>query len=221
MAKKGWILLLVLAVAMTFSSCSSDSYSEWEDMCNTYPDQKGKVQVVSDDESNYHVEYEGKEYYTDKLSLFRVRDNRNRIPEGDVLVGWDSLPLGIWYLDMYYSYTSDDPMFIYISRYDETYIRNDYHYETDTFVIQDTDQQFVFSDMFTLSDAFTHQIYMHYKDEMDLILYSDMCPRLQIPLRLFCADDVWFAASDCGSALFEVSNELLDILNIDIGSETK
>ena len=130
--------LLLMTIVMMLSSCSSSSaYGVWKDMCDQYPDQKGKVQIVTDnDEGDYHVEYEGLCYNIDKLNLFRVRENIREIPEDDVLVGWDALPFGIGYLDKYYSYTNDNPVFIYISRYNELYLRNDYKYETDTFVME-------------------------------------------------------------------------------------
>ena len=215
MLKRIELLLLMLTISIMISSCSLSSYTTWKDMTDAYPNQKGKVQVISDDGSNYHIEYEGNHYNIDKLKLFRVKENTQEIPEDDVLVGWDALPFGIGYLDKYYSYTSDSPVFIYISRYNELYLRNDYNYEADIFVIKGTDQRFVFSDMFTLSNAFSYDSITHYADEIDIILYSDMYPRLQIPLRLFCVNNVWFAGGNSNFALFEVSDELLDLLNID------
>ena len=209
MAKKVLILLLILTISMMLSSCQG--YSVWEDMCNTYPDQMFKVQEVEDDEGNYCAKYEGKVYYVEKSYMFYIRDN-GKVQEGDVLISWNSLPLGIWYMDCYYSDTADNPVFFYISRLSDVYLRSDYDYTLDTFVLDGTDNKFVFSDMLTPSDAFSHMLSMHYKGEVEVLLYSETYPRLQVPLLVFCADDVWFAASDCGTALFEVSDEFVDML---------
>lgn len=216
MLKRIAILLLIFTILFMASSCSSSSaYGVWQDMRDQYPDQKGKVQIISDnDEGDYHVEYEGVDYNIDKLKLFRVRESTSEIPKDDVLVGWDSLPLGMGYLDKYYSYTGDDPVFIYISRYDELYLRDDYDYETDTFVMDGS--EFVFSDMFTLSNEFSYDPFRPYPNEMDIIFCSKQYPRLQIPLRLFCVDDTWYVVGQSDKTLFEVSDEFLSMLTIDV-----
>ena len=215
--------LLLMTIVMMLSSCSSSSaYGVWKDMCDTYPDQKGAVQIVTDnDEGDYHVEYEGLCYNIDKLNLFRVREKIREIPEDDVLVGWDALPFGIGYLDKYYSYTNDKPVFIYVSGYNELYLRNDYKYETDTFVMEGANKEFVFGDMLSLSNDFSYDSDSIYSNQTDITLYSKQYPRLKIQLHLFYVDNTWYAGGESKDALFEVSNELLDILNIDIGSETK
>ena len=216
MLKRITILLLILTICITVSSCTSSAYGVWKDMCDAYPDQKGKVEVVSDDDQgNYHIEYEGHHYYVDDLSLFEVRKNIREIQEGDVLVGWDSLPFCVGYLDKYYSDTTENPVFIYLSRLPEVYLRSDYDYKADTFVLTGTDHQFVFSDMFTPSNAFSYDFVDHYTDEVDITLYSDMYPRLQISFRIFCKNNIWYAGGNSNFALFEVSDELLGMLNID------
>ena len=216
MLKRSAILLLLSAILMMASSCSSSSaYGVWQNMCDQYPDQKGKVQIISNGEGDYHVEYEGVDYHIDKLKLFNVRESTREIPEGDVLVGWDSLPFGMGYLDQYYSYTSDDPVFIYVSRYDELYVRNDYDYETDTFVIDGSDRELVFSDMFSLSSEFSYDPFRSYPNETDITLYSKKYPRLQIPLRLFCVDDTWYFVGQRDKALFKVTDEFLGLLTVD------
>lgn len=214
MLKRSAILLLLSAILMMASSCSSSSaYGVWQNMCDQYPDQKGKVQIISNGEGDYHVEYEGVDYHIDKLKLFSVRESTREIPEGDVFVGWDSLPFGMGYLDKYYSYTSDDPVFIYISRYDELYVRDDYDYETDTFVMDGS--EFVFLDMFSLSSEFSYDPFCPYPNETDIIFCSKQYPRLQIPLRLFCVDGKWYAGGVINKAIFEVSEEFLSLLAVD------
>ena len=208
-------LLLIVAILIMASSCSSSSpYGIWQDMCNQYPDQKGMIQIISDnDDGDYHIEYEGVVYNIDKLTLFRVRESTREIPEDDVLVGWDSLPFCIGYLDKYYSYTTDNPVFIYISGYNELYLRDDYNYETDTFVIEGSNKKFVFSDMLSLSSDFSYSTFGIYSNQTNITLYSNQYPRLQIPLRLFCVDNIWYVGGTSVTALFEVSDEFLKILS--------
>lgn len=214
MLKRVAILLLILVISMTVSSCSpSSAYGVWEDMCDQYPDQKGKVQVISDGESNYHIEYEGQSYFIDKLNLFSVRDSIPAIHEDDILVGWDSLPFGTWYLDKYYSNTADNPIFIYMSRLPDLYLRSDYKYEADTFILEGTDYSFVFSDMLCRSSDFPYNPFTIYSNQTDITLYSKQYPRLKIQLRLFCVDNTWYVGGGSDAVLFEISDELLNLLN--------
>ena len=207
-----FVLLLVTRSCVIIFSAFNDSYQRWADMCDEYQDQMGKVRLVSDDESRYYAKYERQRYNMDTLHLFRLREGMNNIPEGDVLVGWSSLPFGLWYIDTYYSYTADNPVFIYMPRLHELYLREDYRYETDTFIIEGTDARFVFSDMFSLSDTFSYQSTSHYTGERDIVLYSEQYPRLRMPLRLFRMNGVWYAGGDRDNAIFEVSDDLLDML---------
>lgn len=215
MHKRIAILLLISMILIMVSACSiSSPYRLWKDMCNQYPDQKGMIQIISDnDEGDYHIEYEGYDYNIDKLKLFSVRENTHEIPKDDVLVSWNVLPFGIGYLDKYYSYTNDNPVFIYISRYDELYLRNDYNYQTDMFVIEGSNEEFVFGNMLSLSNDFFYNTFNIYSNQTDITLHSKQYPRLKIQLRLFCVDNKWYVGGGSDDALFEVSDELLNILN--------
>lgn len=208
-------LLLICTMLIMVSSCSpSSAYGVWKDMCDQYPDQKGKIQIISDnDEGDYHIEYEGVDYNIDKLKLFRVRESTHEIPEDDVLVGWNALPFGLGYLDKYYSYKNDNPVFIYISRYNELYLRNDYNYETDVFVLEGTNKEFIFGNMLSLSNDFSYDIFSIYSTQTDITLHSKQYPRLKIQLRFFCVNNIWYAGGESDDALFEVSDELLNMLN--------
>ena len=217
MLKRISVFLLMLALSLTVSSCGqSSAYGVWKNMVDTYPDQQGAVDVIADDDGNgYHVEYNGQRYNLDALDLFDVGETSFDVPEGDVLVGWDTLPFGLWYLDKYYSDTAEDPVFIYMPRLREVYLRSDYDYTTDTFVLNGTEHAFVFSDVLTLTGAISYDSVSHYKGEIPVTLYSKAHPRLRISLRLFCVDGVWYAGGNSHSALFLVSDVLLDMVHID------
>lgn len=216
MLKRISAFLLMLALSLTVSSCGqSSAYGAWKNMVDTYPDQQGAVDVVADDDGNgYHVEYNGQRYNLDGLDLFDVGETTFDVPEGDVLVGWDTLPFGLWYLDEYYSDTAEDPVFIYMPRLREVYLRSDYDLEADTFVPEGNNRSFVFSDVLTLTGAISYDSVSHYEGEIPVTLYSKAHPRLRISLRLFCVDGVWYAGGKSDSALFKVSEEFLPVLHI-------
>ena len=217
MLKRISVFLLMLALSLTVSSCGqSSAYGVWKDLVDTYPDQQGAVDVVSDDDQgSYHLEYNDQLYYADRLGLIEVRETMFKSHPDDVLIGWYSLPFAISYLDQYYADTADNPVFIYMSRLPEVYLRSDYDLDGDTFVLEGTEHAFVFSDVLTLTGAISYDSVSHYKGEIPVTLYSKAHPRLRISLRLFCVDGVWYAGGNSDSALFKASDELLRALDLD------
>ena len=234
MVKRIISLLLIFALALSLTSCSFaseliDARRMYWHYMTEYWEQKGKVDIVLIDENedeylNYYAEYNEKRYNLDHYDLFEPMYDTS-LPmdqcaaEGDVLIGWNWPYFGFWFLDVYYSNTSDDPMFIYAPRLQELYVREDYSYETDTFVVDGTDQSFVFSDMLTPVDDAKHEYLHHYvlsRDCIELPLYSETCSRLRIALELVCVDNEWYAHIFYNPVYwFAVSDELLYELNID------
>ena len=211
-------MLLLFAICITTTSCTS-----------TYPIGKyGKVKSKIEVNGPSLRKYNGNLYVLDEWRLFEsmtpsgkpYSENKECVPEGDaaagdVLVGWTpSL-----YFYKYYSNTEDNPVFIYEANFDKLYIRDDYDYKTDTFIIEGTDHSFVFSDMLTFLDG-PRDDYFHLglgsPNAIDVFLYSEFCPRLRIYLKLNYVNDMWIAnVYGNGYYWFELSDELLQMLNID------
>ena len=214
MRRKVAFILLLLTISFVHMSCSDAPWEKWENLYEQYPDQYDTVTLKSLDEDSYYYEYNGQRYNRDTLLLFEVwYEAAQELPESDVLIGWYLERYMISYLNLYYSYTSEDPVCIYLSRIPEMFLREDYNYQSDTFVIEGTEHQFVFSDMLTLSDAFEYRVISSYPNEKRFALYSKLYPRLRITLSLFQIDGVWYAGGRCDEALFEVSEELLEFIN--------
>ena len=234
MAKRIISLLLIFVLALSLASCSFvseliNARRTYRHYMTEYGKQKGKVDIVWTDENedeylNYYAEYNEKRYNLDHYGLFEPMYDTS-LPmdqcaaEGDVLIGWECASFGFSFLDLYYSNTSDDPVFIYAPRLRDLYIREDYTCETDTFVIEGTDQSFVFSDMLTLVDSAKRDYLRPHLVSPDFIsctLYSESCSRLRIALELVSVDNEWFARVHHNSVYwFAVSDELLYELNID------
>ena len=210
-------LALIIIISTIMSSCSPKSFAAWMKQSKEEPELMNKVDSIYDEATDeYNKLYKGQVYKFDKLRLFTVTETARKANEEDVLLSWFQLPLGIGYLDEYYSYTDNDPIFIYMPRLHKTYVRSDYNYETDTFAIEGIDYQFVFSDMLTSSSAFSYNTLYSYPYEKDITLYSTTCPRLQVYLRVFYISGTWFAGGNDDELLFEVSNEYLELLNIKV-----
>ena len=233
MVKRVISLLLIFALALSLTSCSFlseliDRRREYRRYTTEYPKQKENVDIVWIGEGLYCAEYNGKRYNLDNYNLFESMlktstssSFEDYAADGDMLISWEWELLGMGFLHLYYSNTSDNPMFIYEIQTDyiELYIREDYNYETDTFVVEGTDQSFVFSDMLTLVDDSKSEHlrpYMISSDSIAVTLYSECCPRLRIALELVYVDNEWFAHVNRNPIYwFAVSDELLQMLNID------
>ena len=116
MIKRGISLLMVLIFLFVFFACSPQSNDKLNILLEEHSDLVGKVQYVSkEDNDGYDVIYE--EIYYNQSHLFQVREDSREIPENDILIAWDTLPFGLWYLDEYYSYTADAPIFFYTEQW--------------------------------------------------------------------------------------------------------
>lgn len=222
MCKRIISFLLLITIFITLSSCSP---KYWKDRVKNEAELLDKVTSIYDEKTGeYNKLYEGQVYKLDKIQLFMNDNDWRNFPEEDVVISWYMLPFGIGYLDEYYSYTTDNPVFFYNPRLYEIYVRNDYNYETDTFVIEGTDIEFKFSDMFTYKKAHWYGDYpVGYSIEQEIVLYSKQYPRVQIHLGVFYhpTTNAWYAGGNNDEILFTVSDELLTLLNIEKNSSTR
>ena len=217
MCKRIIALMLLIVSSFAFSSCGVyEAYSDWKERNEKYHDLAGKIEYLRDNELEiFYVEYEGKRYNEDTSWPFKVcDDNKTWKPlKDDVLISWSQAPLGMGYLDEYYSYTADNPVYIYMPRLGQTFVREDYDYKTDTFVIEGTNIEF--------SDMLTYITARWYEDERPLIkaegttsICSKLYPQFRLPLKIFCYNNEWYAGGDYDDILFKASDELLSLLNI-------
>ena len=133
--KKHIISVLIILCAITcLTGCA---YTTYENV--TFDERNGEQYVL----------YQGKEYYT--TSLFKATEAYGQANENDVELGYYySFPFST----KFYSDSSENPVFIY-SNGGETnfYLRQDYDYKSDTYVVGDTSKTVVFAEVLTKSDC--------------------------------------------------------------------
>ena len=208
-------------MVVLLSSCSVDSAREWYDLEKNHMDLFGTVEIMNNESDRggyYKITYREKTYYEDYAKIFKVTE-RYGVYEGDVLVSWESFPLGIYYMDKYYSYTKDDPIFIYTNRLNILFLNEDYDYLNDTFIIEGTNDEIVFSEAFLETDLkYDHQ-YLNleahqdkYQNKTDIVIYSKQCQRLRAYCTIFYENGVWYAGGIDTNYVFSISDEFLDLL---------
>ena len=147
MLKKVLALMFILSILLSFTSCGLDyRYSLDESLHN-------QIEFVSDDDiNNSYIIYKNKKYlYAGTTNSIRVTSNEDGIAafksfEGDIMLSWNGHRY-IGYIHEYYSYTSDNPIFIY-NYPGQVYFREDYSYSTDTFIIKGTSAEIVGEEIF-------------------------------------------------------------------------
>ena len=204
----------MLVVVSLLTSCGQNS-EYLSGLRKEHGDRFGKVEMLSHDETGYHIEYEGNRYDEERLNLFDRKAKARYEAKEDVLISWESLSkyVPVWYLDEYYSYTTDNPIYIHMPRLHAVFLRSDYNYESDTFILEGTERGFVFSETFFASDfAYDHVLRALYSHSQDITLYSAQYPELQMSLSIFCEDGVWYAGGGHDEAIFEMSDAFVQLL---------
>lgn len=136
-----------------------------------------QIEYFKETEYDSYLIYKGEKYqYVGSLSLFTVHmDN-----EDDVMLSWNG-PKYFGYIDQYYSYSYDNPLFIYEKRCRGVYFREDYDYTKDVFVLCDTDIEINWEDIFDSKYGETQELHT---TPNEVILKSQQYPRIQVMLRL-------------------------------------
>ena len=200
-----FVLCVALIIIFNCSGCA-----DLKNTPPTYKDLYQKVKVFYQDNEDDYAVYQDIKYYFDKMHFFDVTESPHYIDEGDILLGWNGLSSGWGYIDYYYSDTSENPLFIYNLRLSEVLFRNDYDYQADIFVLNDTNEKFIFSD--AIKDfSFIKDATILYKNSVDIELCSEKYPRLKASLTLFQHNNEWYVSTKHFNA-FSISDEFVDIL---------
>ena len=207
MVKVKFLILLLLSMLL-LSSCESKFSLELDE------EKHNKVHYVDEiDGEPEHLIYNNNRYiYVGPLDFFRVtkKEADDEYPysfeyEDDVLVGWN----GPWYFykSFYYSYTTDDPLFIYDRH--EVYFREDYNYLEDVFEIANTLDEIVWQDMFG-----PEQSKINFVNPTKIIISSKLHPRIKTYLMLECIDNQWYMSlPHYPYSVYTPSDEFLKILS--------
>lgn len=207
MFKKTIVLMWIFSLILTLSSCGLDyRYSLDESKHN-------KIDVVMEDGDTTSLNYKDTRYYfagsTNFFSVmtYETEDGYYLSFEDDTLLSWNGNRY-IWYIDEYYSYTDNNPLFIYNSRLNWVYFRENYDYKSDIFVVEGTDLEIVWNDMF---DSAVEDV--GFITQNNVSIYSKQCPRIKTSLELSLIDGQWFIRCSDSKEIWIPSNEFLEILS--------
>lgn len=200
------ILLLICSFLLMFNltSCGVKQVLELdENLHNVIEDVRGEDGLKG-------IYYQDQMYYIDRWNLFTVTNDSCNINEGDLLLSWNGARFG--YKKMLYSYTKDNPVFIYETAYDDVFFNETYDYLSDTFVIDGTDAEIVFSDIVSDLSKYTN---VSLQEDVCIQLYSKNHPRIRMELDLECIENQWYfcSALSGSSPTWTVSDAFVQVLS--------
>lgn len=199
MIRKWFVLAITsITVLMTFTSCGLDyRYSLDENLHN-------KIQYIPNEDSFSDIVYNGTLYrWAGTTDFFGITRH-----DEDVKLSWNGHRY-IWYIDEYYSYSADKPLFIYFARTHAYYVyfREDYNYKKDVFTIDDTDSEIVFEDIVSSKCEDVDISYDHW-----VLLKSKTNSRIEILAWMALSDGKLYLCFDSTHDNWIASDEFIDLL---------
>ncbi len=189
--KKNVAIMLLCIILLSFSSCKF--YFE-------------NVSFVNKKEgSKSGIIYQNKEY--SPSYMFTASKTPTNVYEDDIKIGmYYSFPFTTYC----YSYTDVDPIYIYsMVVVSQLYLREDYDYHSEIFLIEGTSDPFVFSEAF-IGPSFEYS-YSLQTGQRTIVLYAQEHPRLKSTLLLFSDSEKYWVVFPSNEA-YLISPLFLDIL---------
>ena len=205
------ILGLVCFVILMFTSCGvSDKFSD-----KYASEKKDIVKIVTEEVDGIvytsKLIYNNVEYIRDEKELFYVTTpNLSSIPdESDTAISWSGFRFG--HSTVYYSETSMNPLFIYTPvSFHDLYLRSDYDYMIDTFLIDGTDMEISISSIIGFdnkADSFP----VSHESAVNVRLISQTNSRIKCDLEIFEYNDSWYSIAG-QFYMSELSSEIVQEL---------
>lgn len=196
MSKRVLIFTLYFFLLLTFTSCGLFNDESLD------PKLKDKVDFISAANNTHYIEYENDLFQPHTEKILSIDKSAEY-----VFLGWNGSCLG--YKNQYYSYQITNPIFIYETRTNCLYLRRDYNFKMDTFILQNTDASITFSDAIISESHLAFEI--NDVVGVDCILYSKNYPELKMFLHVFQYENMWYISTVQGG-LYKISEDFIEIL---------
>ncbi len=216
--KKFMLCILIIILCCSLNSCSDEvRYGLTKD--DLTKEKRYAIEVIEKDEEELNEDdysnvekiiYCGEEYFPCEAEIF-ISDAFDNLDEL-VLLSWNGTTLmGYAYTGFFFADTEQDPLVIYLlspMKLCQTYIKKDYNYQEDTFFIEGTNCEALFSDFFNPSiHAFT--LPQEATDVTEITLRAKTSPALTFSLKIYKIDDEWYSDAPIYSALLYPKNVTL------------
>lgn len=198
MCKRILAVLLVALLATSLSGCGIPQALALDE------DEHIDFAYFEDDITRF--EYDGNVYYKPPvpfLDQFIVNEEA-----GYAYLGW--VGSRFWYSSFVYSNSIEEPVFLYKTETRTTYLREDYDYRTDTFLVEGTGEVICFGEALLETDR-KQTSCVNYNTQ-EVVLSSVKYPLLKAMWYVYIEDNEWYAVSFEYMTPFKLSEDFIDIL---------
>lgn len=202
MVKKALLFVLGCFLLCSFASCAMTGIVPDNPYFDeNYNEYKNIVDEISLENGTFRLEYAGNVFLPFSGDEVFVAQS-----DHDIFLGWT----GSWwgYQNQYYAFQTDNPLYIYETRIDRLYFREDYDYRADTFVIKNTSAEIVWKDIFG-----TEQTRFDFQSPITVELYSKQCSRIKATLELEYVEDHWYVSVPGSQSVWILSDEFVEMLS--------
>ena len=200
MFKKTIALLFAFIHIFLVSGCNELGVSDALNL-----DESEYIQLKSIDYE--HFEYNGNVYYLSPMDFLRNETGNFSFSDKCKYLGWtgDRLAYNYLYVDSF-----DNPTFIYFTVSNNIYFKEDYDYQTDTFLIDGTNDTIRFCDDLLAID---YDISPFGLSTKPLVISSVECPALTETLDVLIFDGALYVCTQTNTTVaFEISEKFTNIL---------
>ncbi len=145
-------------------------------------------------------------YYPERYDL-----EKKEMTRPDVVLSWSGNATGLGTKTVYYSDTAENPLFIYSPRFNDLYLREDYNYMADTFVVEGTEIEISLSEIMT-ADSASHTTEIPCDDRTYIILVSKTNLNICCRLTAFMENGKAYTCIDFGYEAWALSDSLVERL---------
>lgn len=198
MVRKGFIIILIILVLLAFTSCGGLEYrySLSENLHN-------KIKLFYEDDRLCLLYQEEKYICVGDTNLFDVDYPYDT---DDILLSWNGHRY-IWYIDEFYSNTTNNPVFIYNSRLHDVFFHEDYNYFKDVFIVEHTDIEITYEEIFKIEKSG-----IEYINGNVVVLESKQFPRIKIKLNLVSLEGILHVSLLGSDTAWQCSDAFSDAL---------
>ncbi len=153
---------------------------------------------------NDKIMYNGNTYYENNTLQLYIQYDKLK------LVSWD------WFIPIlgkneYYADDVEKPLFIYCPRGHFLYTLNNWDFFNDYYTIENSDNDFQINELIIM-DEFINNDANDYTETSYIKLINKEHPELCIQLKIYFAENQYFAQYNLRSPLYKAKNTLLDFL---------
>lgn len=192
-------LVIIFILCFSLISCGISS------IYNLDYDLYEKAKYVDEDEGEYSLMYQDVKYYRADSSFLQVSTDMGDPKEDDVEIGWEVR----WpYVSVFYADKMENPIFVYDPSTNDLFLREDYDYRSDIFVLEGSENKILFSEMITDVEV-EYDLFKSHQNKIDL--YSEKYPRLRMEFVLLYENDLW-CVKGSNSVAYVITDSFVEIL---------